>query len=261
MWSGLSFDAVGLLLALGAACCQVGYFVLSDQGSDAGDEAPDPLGVIAYGLLVGTLVLTAVARPWTMDWSLLAGDAHMNGTAVPAAVLLAWIILIATVVAYVTGVVSVRRLSPQVAGVVACLEAVIATVLAWVLLGEHLSAPQIIGERWSCWARSSPSPRPPRRAPTSRWPAAAPKGNCPAVERPPSQPARHRNTLALPPPTTRVGPRMPRPVRPDARALPAVESRAPEVSPDPAAASDAPAPPRPGTVPLHEPRRDTVLDA
>jgi drug/metabolite transporter (DMT)-like permease len=29
--------------------------------------------------------------------------------------------------------------------VVACLEAVIATVLAWVLLGEHLSAPQIVG--------------------------------------------------------------------------------------------------------------------
>ena len=107
VWAGLGFDAVGLLLALGAACCQVGYFVLSDQGSDAGDDAPDPLGVIAYGLLVGTAVLT--------------------------------------VVAYVTGVLSVRRLSPQVAGVVACLEAVIATALAWVVLGEHLSAPQIVG--------------------------------------------------------------------------------------------------------------------
>lgn len=145
VWSGLSFDLVGLLLALGAACCQVGYFVLSDQGSDAGDEAPDPLGVIAYGLLVGTLVLTAVARPWSMDWSVLGGSADMNGTSVLASLLLGWIVLIATVVAYVTGVLSVRRLSPQVAGVVACLEAVIATVLAWVLLGEHLSAPQIVG--------------------------------------------------------------------------------------------------------------------
>ena len=145
VWSGLSFDAVGLLLALAAACCQVGYFVLSDQGSDAGEDAPDPLGVIAFGLLIGALVLTVVARPWTMDWSVLSGSADMNGTPVSAAVLLAWIVLIATVLAYVTGVVSVRRLSPQVAGVVACLEAVIATVLAWVLLGEHLSAPQIIG--------------------------------------------------------------------------------------------------------------------
>jgi drug/metabolite transporter (DMT)-like permease len=145
VWKGLSFDALGLLLAFCAACCQVGYFVLSDQGSDAGDEAPDPLGVIAYGLLVGAVVLTVVARPWGMDWSVLAGSAHMNGTAVPALALILWIVLVATVVAYVTGVVSVRRLSPQVAGVVACLEAVIATVLAWVLLGEHLSAPQVAG--------------------------------------------------------------------------------------------------------------------
>ncbi|MFF8935261.1 DMT family transporter [Streptomyces paradoxus] len=145
VWAGLRFDALGLLLALGAACCQVGYFVLSDQGSDAGDEAPDPLGVIAYGLLVGAAVLTVVARPWTMDWSVLQGTASMDGTPVAAVVLLAWIVLVATVVAYVTGVVSVRRLSPQVAGVVACLEAVIATGLAWVLLGEHLSAPQIAG--------------------------------------------------------------------------------------------------------------------
>ncbi|WP_282700156.1 EamA family transporter [Streptomyces sp. CC219B] len=145
VWSGLGFDALGLLLALGAACCQVGYFVLSDQGSDAADEAPDPLGVIAYGLLVGAAVLTVVARPWTMDRSVLTATVDMNGTPVAAGALLAWIVLVATVLAYVTGVVSVRRLSPQVAGVVACLEAVIATVLAWVLLGEHLSAPQIIG--------------------------------------------------------------------------------------------------------------------
>ncbi|MEV7288413.1 EamA family transporter [Streptomyces sp. NPDC093252] len=145
VWAGLSFDAVGLLLALGAACCQVGYFVLADQGSDSGADAPDPLGVIAYGLLIGAAVLTVVARPWGMDWGVLTGTAAMDGAAVPALALLGWIVLVATVIAYITGVVSVRRLSPQVAGVVACLEAVIATGLAWVLLGEHLSAPQIIG--------------------------------------------------------------------------------------------------------------------
>jgi len=142
VWSGLRFDALGLVLALGAACCQVGYFVLADHG---GGEGADPLGVIAYGLLVGAGLLTVVARPWEMDWSVLGGSARMNGVAVPAVVLLGWIVLVATVVAYVTGVVSVRRLSPQVAGVVACLEAVVATVLAWVLLGERLGAPQVVG--------------------------------------------------------------------------------------------------------------------
>ncbi|NDZ81725.1 EamA family transporter [Streptomyces sp. SID10853] len=163
VWSGLSFDALGLLLALGAACCQVGYFVLSDHGGDGADRA-DPLGVIAYGLLVGTALLTVIARPWRMDWSLLTGRADMNGTSVPAWLLLGWIVLIATVVAYVFGVVSVRRLSPQVAGVVACLEAVIATVLAWVLLGEHLSAPQIVGGvvvLLGAFVAQSSAPKPP----------------------------------------------------------------------------------------------------
>ncbi len=144
-WSGLAFDPLGVLLALAAACCQVAYFVLADHGSDGGREAPDPLGVIAFGLLVGCLAMTVVARPWGMDWAVLAGTVGMDGTPVRAWVLLAWIVLVATVLAYVTGVVSVRRLSPAVAGVVACAEAVVAAAAAWLLLGEHLGAVQLAG--------------------------------------------------------------------------------------------------------------------
>ncbi|KOY54433.1 EamA family transporter [Streptomyces sp. XY332] len=146
VWSGLSLDLLGVLLGLAAACCQAFYFVFADHGADgAADDVPDPLGVIAYGMLVGALVMTVIARPWQIDWQLLGGQAAMGDMTVPAWVLLGWVVLIATVFAYLTGVVSVRRLSPQVAGVVACLEAVVATVFAWILLGEHLSTPQIVG--------------------------------------------------------------------------------------------------------------------
>jgi drug/metabolite transporter (DMT)-like permease len=144
VWSGLSLDVLGVLFGLAAACCQAFYFVFADQGAD-GDDVPDPLGVIAYGMVIGALMMTVIARPWEIDWGILAGDAAMGDLTVPAPVLLGWVVLIATVFAYLTGVVSVRRLSPQVAGVVACLEAVVATVLAWVLLNEHLSTPQILG--------------------------------------------------------------------------------------------------------------------
>ncbi|MGW0393447.1 EamA family transporter [Streptomyces sp. NPDC003042] len=144
IWAGLSLDPLGVLLGLTAACCQAFYFVFADQGTD-GDDVPDPLGVIAYGMIVGAVVMTAIARPWRMDWQVLAGDAALGDVMLPALALLGWVVLIATVFAYLTGVVSVRSLSPQVAGVVACLEAVIATVLAWVLLGEYLSTPQIVG--------------------------------------------------------------------------------------------------------------------
>ncbi|MFF1414134.1 DMT family transporter [Streptomyces sp. NPDC058289] len=144
IWAGLSLDLLGVLLGLAAACCQAFYFVFADQGSD-GDDVPDPMGMIAYGMIVGTLVMTVIARPWQIDWQVLGGDAALGDLMVPAPVLLGWVVLIATVFAYLTGVVSVRKLSPQVAGVVACLEAVVATVLAWVLLNEHLSTWQIIG--------------------------------------------------------------------------------------------------------------------
>ena len=179
VWSGLALDAVGLLLALGAACCQVGYFVLSDHGGDGSDgrRPSDPLGVIAYGLLVGAARAHRDRAALGMDWPVLGGDASMNGTPVPAWLLLGWIVLVATVAAYLTGVVSVRRLSPQVAGVVACLEAVIATVLAWVLLGEHLAV-TTRGRRGRVGrARSSRRARPRRTCRTdarrgrgSRWP-------------------------------------------------------------------------------------------
>ncbi|MGW4892699.1 EamA family transporter [Kitasatospora sp. NPDC004240] len=144
VWNGLSFDALGVLFALGAACCQVGYFVLADAGS-RGDRPVDPIAVSAYGLLIGSVVLTAITRPWEADWSPLTGQAVMNGHSLPALIPAAWMILVATVLAYLTGVVAVRHLSPPVAGVVANLEAVVATVLAWVLLGEHLGLPQMAG--------------------------------------------------------------------------------------------------------------------
>ncbi|MFJ3792076.1 EamA family transporter [Kitasatospora sp. NPDC090091] len=144
VWNGLSFDALGVVFALGAACCQVGYFVLADAGS-RGDRPIDPLAVSAYGLLIGAVLLTAFTHPWTADWGVLGGDVLMNGHTVPAFLPAAWMVLIATVLAYLTGVIAVRHLSPPVAGVVANLEAVVATVLAWILLGEHLGLPQMAG--------------------------------------------------------------------------------------------------------------------
>ncbi len=144
VWHGLGFDPVGLLLAGCAACCQVGYFVLSGHSGD-GEDAVDPLAFNSYGMLVGALALTTIARPWNARWYLLAHRVPFGDGTVPAWALAAWMVLIATVLAYLTGVVSVRRLSPAVAGVVACLEAVIATVLAWVLLGQRLGVPQLLG--------------------------------------------------------------------------------------------------------------------
>jgi drug/metabolite transporter (DMT)-like permease len=164
IWDGLGgLNPWGVLLGLGAAFCQVAYFVLAEgvgHGSDAEREPVDPIAMSAYGLLVGTVVFSAVARPWSMKWSVFGHDVAMGGRHVPALLLLGWVVVVATVIAYLTGTAAVSRLSAPVAGVIASLEAVVGTVLAWVLLGEHLDGPQILGGllvlSGACVAQTSP---------------------------------------------------------------------------------------------------------
>jgi drug/metabolite transporter (DMT)-like permease len=142
VWSGARFDPLGLALALGAACCQVVYFVLSEGG---GARPVSPTAMLSVGLLVGAAALTLVARPWTLPWHLLATAAPVRGVAVPAWLLVAWLAVVTTVLAYLTGIAAVRRLSAPVGSTVACLEAVLAALLAWLLLGQSMTAIQVAG--------------------------------------------------------------------------------------------------------------------
>jgi drug/metabolite transporter (DMT)-like permease len=151
VWTGLGgLNPVGVLCGLGAACSQVGYFVISEKaGRSAAADSPgeriDPIALSGFGLLIGALVITPLAQPWTLPWHVLGGEAVMGSRHVPAIALALWMVLVSTVVAYLTGVASVSRLSAPVASVIAFLEAIVATVLSWFLLGEHLSTPQLLG--------------------------------------------------------------------------------------------------------------------
>ncbi|MBB2913518.1 drug/metabolite transporter (DMT)-like permease [Streptosporangium becharense] len=142
VWSGLALDPVGLLLAFGAAACCAGYFLLSDG---FGDDV-DPLGLIAWGLLGAAVVLAPISRPWNIPWGALSGTVTpQGGYPLPVAGALAWMVVVATVVAYILGVTAVRRLSAAVGSTVASLEVIAGAVIAWILLGEALGPFQIAG--------------------------------------------------------------------------------------------------------------------
>lgn len=142
VWTGMRFDPLGLLLGFAAACCQAFYFVLGDRDEA---EPANPHGVVSYGLLTGTLALTLVSQPWQINWGLLGNTLSVDDRRAPALALLAWVVLVSTVLAYLAGISAIRRLSAQVASAVACLEVVIATALAWFALGEALSMLQVLG--------------------------------------------------------------------------------------------------------------------
>lgn len=141
VWEGLRLDALGLLLAVIASACCAGYFLLSDSFSDD----VDTLGLIAWGMAGSAVVLLPISRPWQIPWSAFAGAATLGGHTLPVLGATVWLILIATVAAYVTGVTAVRRLSAAVGATVASVEVIAGAVIAWVLLGEHLGAAQITG--------------------------------------------------------------------------------------------------------------------
>lgn len=170
VWAGMRLDAIGVGLALGAAAGQAAYFLLSDR---TGEDA-DPLAVIAFGSLTATVLLLPLARPWNLDWDLLATTTALGPLPLPGWSLALWLGLVATVVAYFTGIAAVRRLSPQIAGGVAYLEVVTAIVLAWILLGEALTPVQILGAAvivtgaFIAQTAVPGTPKPPEPAPTDR---------------------------------------------------------------------------------------------
>ncbi|GII56983.1 membrane protein [Planotetraspora thailandica] len=141
VWEGIRLDALGLLLALVASACCAGYFLMSDS---FGDDV-DVLGLIAWGMAGSAVVLLPVSRPWNIPWHAFTTTADIGGHSLPVLGAAAWLVLVATVIAYITGVTAVRRLSAAVGATVASLEVLAGALIAWVLLGEHLGVAQIAG--------------------------------------------------------------------------------------------------------------------
>ncbi|MGW6283214.1 EamA family transporter [Kribbella sp. NPDC055071] len=141
IWSGLTIDLIGLLAGLAAAACQATYFILIDKLTGAAD----PLVMTAAGSVVGAVVLTLIAAPWGVPWHVLTDTIAIGHRHAPGWVMAAWLIVVSTVVAYLAGAAAVQRLSAAIAGAVAYVEVVAASIFALILLGETLRTNQIIG--------------------------------------------------------------------------------------------------------------------
>ncbi|WP_407674823.1 EamA family transporter [Nonomuraea fuscirosea] len=141
-WQGMRLDALGVLLGLLAGACCAGYFLMNDS---FGDDI-DPLGLIAWGMTGAAVVLIPFARPWDIPYEAFTRSvAPEGGLTLPVLAAYLWMVLIATVIAYILGVHAVRRLSAAVGATVASLEVIGGAVVAWGLLGETLGVFQIVG--------------------------------------------------------------------------------------------------------------------
>lgn len=140
VWAGLRLDALGLLAGAAAAACQAAYFLV---GENLSNRVSTPV-LLAVGFAVGTVALAPLAQPWSMDWGMLSQRVDLgSGDFSGITVLLA--LIASTGLAYAFGLPALRRLAAAVAGGMAYTEVVVAALAAWLLLGERLTPPQLIG--------------------------------------------------------------------------------------------------------------------
>jgi drug/metabolite transporter (DMT)-like permease len=145
LWHVHKLDGLGLAAA-GLACISYAFYVLV---AEQGVKRRNAISLSAWGFLFATL-FWAVAQPW---WSFptrfFHGDAsllgHLESVHLPIWLLVAWMVVLGTIVPFVLVVGALRHVSATRVGIVAMLEPVVAILVAWVWLGETLTQVQLIG--------------------------------------------------------------------------------------------------------------------
>ncbi len=134
-------DLVGVLWGLGAAVGLAGYFVLS---SDADNDLP-PVVVAGAGMTVGAAALLGLGAFGALPMHASFGDVGFAGHRVSWLVPLAGLAVMSAAVAYVSGIAAARILGAKLSSFVGLTEVVFAVLFAWLLLGELLTAVQLLG--------------------------------------------------------------------------------------------------------------------
>jgi drug/metabolite transporter (DMT)-like permease len=162
---GGSLDPLGVAAALVAALCVATYYLMGERGT----VTRDPVALTCWSF-VAAAVFWAVAAPW---WQFDAGvlaervPVSLGSTQVPLWLLVAWIVVLGAVVPFWLSIAALQHLAPTAAGLVATVEPVFASIVAWLWLEQVLSGWQVAGGAvvltgivLAQTARSAPVPSP-----------------------------------------------------------------------------------------------------
>lgn len=141
VWSGLAFDAIGMLAGVAAALGAAAYFLLGEHGVDS----VEPLTLVTWGLVVGAVVIFVWAPPWSIPFSLFNDSTTFGSWHPPVWTLMLAIAILSTSLAYLLSISAMRHLPSNVVSVLSLCEPVVATAIAWAFLGQSLTAIQILG--------------------------------------------------------------------------------------------------------------------
>jgi drug/metabolite transporter (DMT)-like permease len=146
VWSGLALDTVGVAASLACAVSYALYLVMADHSLRGGR---DVYSLLAWGFLFAMLFWTVVQPWWGFPTDLVLADASLLGrlddVREPVWLLLAYVVVLGTVVPFVFMVSALRYITPTRAAIAAMAEPVLGSLVAFAWLGEELGPAQVAG--------------------------------------------------------------------------------------------------------------------
>ncbi|MBB3085268.1 EamA family transporter [Geodermatophilus sabuli] len=144
VWQGGgSLDPLGVAAALAAAVCLATYYLLGERGA----ATRDPVGLTCWSFVAAALFWSVAAPWWEFDAGVLGErvPVSIGSLELPLWVLVAWIVVLGAVVPFWLSISALRHLPPTTAGLVATVEPVLASVVAWLWVEQVLSGWQVLG--------------------------------------------------------------------------------------------------------------------
>jgi len=145
LWSGVAFSTVGVTAAFGGALALSAYLLMAERERKHRDAA----SLSFYGFLFAALLWAVVQPLCNFPWGVLDDDVSLQGNlseySAPMWMLVAFIVVVGTMVTFSLLMGSLRHVSATRASIVGTLEPVVATVIAWAWLGESFGPMQLVG--------------------------------------------------------------------------------------------------------------------
>jgi drug/metabolite transporter (DMT)-like permease len=144
-WSGVTLDGVGVAAALAAAVAYAVYILMAERGVGT----RDPVSLTCYGFLFAALFWTIVQPWWRFPADRVDDQVSLLGnlatTELPVWLLMLFVVVAGTMTTFGLVVAALRHISATRVAIVAMLEPVAASLVAYVWLDEALSIVQLTG--------------------------------------------------------------------------------------------------------------------
>ena len=145
VWSGVSLDGLGVVAALGAAVAYAVYVLMAERGV----KRRDPASLTCYGFSSPRSSGPRSQPLWRFPAGRLDDSVsllgHLERFELPVWLLMLYMVVAGTMVTFLLVAAALRHVSATRVGIVAMLEPVAASAVAFLWLGETFGAPQPVG--------------------------------------------------------------------------------------------------------------------